>query len=339
MLFHLLKAPTDVLINRFKPVLLKKLDLISTIVNFLFSNDPLVYSMHQPLFLNNHSLLLNVVELFGDKSQFLVEYQKLLSMTLLTSQDVLRDVNKMQNTLSHLGESCLKTCDQMMNDILESVEFSKSLHFHTPFDLKLLTHRFWPNVEFISSCSFLQLQPLVDQAEHKYHLNEPYKKLVWSLMNGSIELEMDVNGSTKSYTVLPIESLVLMAFEHRNEWDIDELKTFLSIELSLVQFGMQYWVKQGIMKNKDNKLILGATEHKDMLITEEVIKMTPQLKIAMTMMKSIIRTRIKARLSEIETAAKKSVVFKTFKHSVVDILQIMISEKMITYDEGFYKSK
>ena len=343
MLFHLLRSSPSLLISLFQPILMKRSDLIENIVSLLFSQDPLVVAMHQPIFHSDNTLLLNMIDLFGDKSQFLKEYQKSLSHTLLKSSNVMEDVNKMQKTLAHLGESCLQTCDQMMQDIIYSAKFTQQVQSstHIPFDIKLLTQRFWPNVEFMS-CEFDSLiKPLFTKAQQVYHASEPHKQLVWSLTSGTMTIEVDYDNITKDYTVLPIQALIMLAFDKQQEWEIDELASHLKVKSAIIKEYSQIWISQGIMNFKDESttLVLGQCSNKSMLVQEQIVKMTPQLKIAMTMMRSIIRTRTKAQFSEIELAAKKSHVFKTFKHSVRDILQIMVQEKTVIYKDGFYRVK
>eukprot|EP00835_Amoeboradix_gromovi_P006991 NODE_978_length_2617_cov_0.200159.p1 type:complete len:623 gc:universal NODE_978_length_2617_cov_0.200159:361-2229(+) len=343
LVFRLLKLNPSPLILLFQPILIHRQDLITSIVDFLFSQDPLVLSMHQPVNFSDESLLLNIIQLFGDKSLFLKEYQKSLSTTLLSSTNVVEDVTKMQQTLSHLGETCLKSCDDMLCDILNSTAFTKQLPViddTISFNVKLLTQRFWPNVEYMS-CSFNDsIKPLFKQAEQVYHDKEPHKLLVWSLASSTITLELDYNNSCKNFTVLLIQGLILLSFnEIQQEWSLEELSQHLKVKPSVVKKYSNIWITNGIMHWKKNLLILGKSDSKEIVMLEQIIAITPQLKIAMTMMRSIIRTRTKAQVGEIEIAAKKSMVFKQFKHSVQEILQIMVKEKMITYKDGYYRIK
>eukprot|EP00834_Sanchytrium_tribonematis_P008584 NODE_1058_length_2395_cov_0.515679.p1 type:complete len:356 gc:universal NODE_1058_length_2395_cov_0.515679:1363-296(-) len=346
MLFSNLNQNPKPLVALFRSNLMKRENLITCIVNFLFSDDALVKTMNQKIFPTDSTLLMHIIELFGDRGGFMREYQRSLSSKLLTSQNIKKDVEIMKQTLSSLGEVCLKTSDQMLADIKNSEIFSHTFKNISPFqfDVKILTQRFWPNVEFTTKLDLpQQIQNPYLAAQKVFSQSNQHKILVWSITSGSYFLELNIDDTVKEFKVLPIEGLIILEFEKSPTLTFSQLSEKLKIPILMIKKYCKFWQKNDVLHLSGNTLQLvdSNLEKDNTIIMQEhqEIEITPQLKIAMNIMRSIIRTRVKAQLSEIEVSARKSPVFKTFKHSVAQILQLMVQQELVVYHEGFYKIK
>jgi anaphase-promoting complex subunit 2 len=63
-----------------------------------------------------------------------------------------------------------------------------------------------------------------------------------------VDLELDVDGTSRAFTVSPLLANVILHFEDREAWGLNELAKTLAVKPEQLRKRLAYWVNQGVVK-------------------------------------------------------------------------------------------
>ncbi|KOB76226.1 Anaphase-promoting complex subunit 2 [Operophtera brumata] len=204
------------------------------------------------------SMLVNV---YGSKELFVNEYRTLLADRLLAQSAINteREIRYLELLKLRFGESQLHFCEVMLKDISDSKRINALIQQEKSIEEL--------NKKFTSSAMILSAQfwpPFKDESlelpeEIKQHL-EAYTKsfealkgnrtLSWKPHLGIVNIEIEIGDKKKDFTVSPFNATLIMHFQNKPEWSIDELHQVMKVPVTVLRRKITYWQSMGLISEK-----------------------------------------------------------------------------------------
>lgn len=166
------------------------------------------------------------------------------------------------------GEQALQFCDIMLKDIATSKRMNKLIHDENEeikqLQTMIISHLFWPSFRNDT----LKLPPpildLFQNFQTEYRNIKKDRKIDWIPFLGVVDLEIDFNGETKSFSVNPFQATILYYFQEKPEWNLHDLAEIMDVSFDNVKRKINFWVGHGIIQNdgKDIYRLLEQGEEK-----------------------------------------------------------------------------
>lgn len=230
------------------------------------------------------SMLVNV---YGSKELFVNEYRTLLADRLLAQSAINTDkeIRYLELLKLRFGESQLHFCEVMLKDISDSKRINALIHQ----DLSIEEL----NKKFVSNAMILSAQfwpPFKDESlelpeEIKQHL-EAYTKsfealkgnrtLSWKPHLGNVNIEIEIGEKKLDLTVSPFNATLIMHFQNKPEWSIDELHQVMKVPVIVLRRKITYWQSMGLISEKTPDffvLVDGSDPNKSSVSTNQVQEM------------------------------------------------------------------
>lgn len=199
-----------------------------------------------------------VVDIYGSKELFVIEYRNLLAERLLTQLDFNPDkeIRNLELLKLRFGEALLHSCEVMLKDITDSkrinihIRSEASYSKEKLFDMSaiILSSQFWP----VFKKETIEPPPKVQKQFSIYTKHyEAYKgnrTLCWSALNGKVQLEVQLADKTLDLTVTPAQATIILHFENQSVWKINELGQVMKVNPLVLRKRINFWQTQGIIR-------------------------------------------------------------------------------------------
>jgi anaphase-promoting complex subunit 2 len=160
------------------------------------------------------------------------------------------------------GDSNLFCCEAMLRDISESKRinanvleqlFQKGKLDKSQLTLKciILSEQFWPKLKDEN----VELPNEIKQIQEKYTKSfealKGNRTLIWKNNLGQVTIDIDMgNNRVVEYNVNPIQAAVIMKFQEKDTWTLQELSQSLKMCSIGLRKKLGYWKSQGLIQEE-----------------------------------------------------------------------------------------
>eukprot|EP00644_Phytophthora_capsici_P001479 jgi/Phyca11/526540/estExt2_fgenesh1_pm.C_PHYCAscaffold_100100 len=176
-----------------------------------------------------------LVNIYGSRELFVNEYRMMLADKLLQNVefDTDRDVQTLELLKLRFGEDSLHQCEIMVRDI----EDSKRLNLN----------QFWPPLQDEDFILHPKVSKDIDAFKDAYHVLRNPRSLGWNTSLGSVQLSIELEGEEREFTVSPLQATIILYFEEKDRWSVEELASRLEISDDLLLKHISLWVNHGLI--------------------------------------------------------------------------------------------
>ncbi|XP_026205465.1 anaphase-promoting complex subunit 2 [Anabas testudineus] len=205
-----------------------------------------------------------LVSIYGSKDIFIDEYRAVLADRLLhqLNYNTAREIRNVELLKLRFGESHMHYCEVMLKDMADSRRINSNIREEEsrlseeeqpPLSLSaiILSSEFWPPLKEEK----LELPPLVCQAmeayTHRYEKLKAMRTLSWKLHLGSVTLDVELEDRTlTNLTVSPIHAAIILHFQEKSSWTLEELSMKLGAPKELVHRKLALWQQHGVLREE-----------------------------------------------------------------------------------------
>ncbi|XP_029293067.1 anaphase-promoting complex subunit 2 [Cottoperca gobio] len=205
-----------------------------------------------------------LVSIYGSKDIFIDEYRAVLADRLLhqLNYNTAREIRNVELLKLRFGESHMHYCEVMLKDMADSRRINTNIREEEsrlseeeqpPLSLSsiILSSEFWPPLKEEK----LELPPLVCQAmeayTHRYEKLKAMRTLSWKPHLGSVTLDLELEDRTlTNLTVSPIHAAIILHFQEKSTWTLEELSVKLGAPKELVHRKLALWQQHGVLREE-----------------------------------------------------------------------------------------
>uniref|UniRef100_A0A1A8GU40 Anaphase-promoting complex subunit 2 n=1 Tax=Nothobranchius korthausae TaxID=1143690 RepID=A0A1A8GU40_9TELE len=202
-----------------------------------------------------------LVSIYGSKDIFIDEYRAVLADRLLhqLNYNTAREIRNVELLKLRFGESHMHFCEVMLKDMADSRRINShiceeesrlSKEEQPPLTLSaiILSSEFWPTLKEEK----LELPAVVCQAmeayTHSYEKLKAMRTLSWKPHLGSVTLDVELEDRVLSHlTVSPIHAAIILHFQEKSSWTLEELSVKLGAPKELVHRKLAMWQQYGVL--------------------------------------------------------------------------------------------
>uniref|UniRef100_A0A1A8QLY2 Anaphase-promoting complex subunit 2 n=1 Tax=Nothobranchius pienaari TaxID=704102 RepID=A0A1A8QLY2_9TELE len=205
-----------------------------------------------------------LVSIYGSKDIFIDEYRAVLADRLLhqLNYSTAREIRNVELLKLRFGESHMNFCEVMLKDMADSRRINSHIREEEsrlseeeqlPLSLSaiILSSEFWPTLKEEK----LELPAVVCQAmeayTHSYEKLKAMRTLSWKPHLGSVTLDVELEDRVLSHlTVSPIHAAIILHFQEKSSWTLEELSVKLGAPKELVHRKLAMWQQHGVLKEE-----------------------------------------------------------------------------------------
>lgn len=207
-----------------------------------------------------------LVSIYGSTDLFVSEYRSLLSDKLLSnlSYNTDQEVATLELLKRRFGEDHLYSCEVMLRDVEDSrrinnaitSELKKNPQNVSDVDYVIISDNYWPTITSDDGSESIEHHPSIANRLKCYestyaNLKKP-RKLYPIRERGQVDLELSFkDGSTRSFTVLPLQATLISYFdedESTQQRSLKELAELCKQDEEDVRRRMAIWVTKGVLR-------------------------------------------------------------------------------------------
>ncbi|KAJ0001164.1 hypothetical protein NQD34_006184 [Periophthalmus magnuspinnatus] len=190
-----------------------------------------------------------LVSIYGSKDIFIDEYRAV-------------EIRNVELLKLRFGESHMHYYEVMLKDMADSrringnvreeeSRLNKEEQPSLPLSAIILSSEFWPTLKEEK----LELPPVVNRAmeeyTHRYEKLKAMRTLSWKPHLGSVTLDVELEDRTiTNLTVSPIHAAIILHFQDKSEWSLEELSAQLGAPRDLVHRKLALWQQQGVLREE-----------------------------------------------------------------------------------------
>ncbi|KAF4042388.1 Anaphase promoting complex (APC) subunit 2 [Phytophthora infestans] len=216
---------------------------------------------------SSDDILRILVNIYGSRELFVNEYRMMLADKLLQNLefDTDRDVQTLELLKLRFGEDSLQQCEIMVRDIEDSKrlngnvqstlersgataivavqgssgEEAKELFAQpgapsTRIDATIVSQQFWPPLQGDDFVLHPKVSKDIDAFKDAYHVLRNPRSLEWNTSLGSVQLSIELEGEEREFNVSPLQATMILYFEEKDRWSVEELATKLEISADVL---------------------------------------------------------------------------------------------------------
>ncbi|XP_030370351.1 anaphase-promoting complex subunit 2 [Scaptodrosophila lebanonensis] len=222
-----------------------------------FGIDPNILRNTSSKIMRSADIISMVVDIYGSKELFMVEYRNLMADRLLAQLDFNseKEIRNLELLKIRFGESLLHSCEVMLKDVTDSKRINSHIHGdgncneNQLFDISslIVSAQFWPSFNKES----LQLPEEIENEFKKYtKAYEAYKgnrTLNWRTVTGRVNILIEIGDRTMEMTVAPTQAVIIYHFQNKSEWGLEELSSLIKVPPSALRRRMSFWQNHGLI--------------------------------------------------------------------------------------------
>ncbi|KAL8002527.1 putative cullin, anaphase-promoting complex subunit 2, cullin domain superfamily [Plasmopara halstedii] len=208
---------------------------------------------------SSDDILRILVNIYGSRELFVNEYRIMLADKLLQNLefDTDRDVQTLELLKLRFGEDSLQQCEIMVRDVDDSKRLNRNAlsamenfaimkeastdnslaHSTTPssyVDATIVSQQFWPPLQGEDFKLHSKVSKDIDAFKEAYSVLRNPRSLDWNASLGSVQLSIELENEVREFTLSPIQATIILHFEDKNRWKIEELAAQLEISDDLL---------------------------------------------------------------------------------------------------------
>lgn len=203
-----------------------------------------------------------VVDIYGSKELFVIEYRNLLAERLLTqlNYNSEKELRNLELLKFRFGEALLHSCEVMLKDISDSKRINAHINNEVnycndkSFDMSalILSSQFWPvfKKETMELPDKVQFQ--FSSYTKQYEAYKGNRTLCWTPLNGKVQLEIELENKKLEMNVTPAQAAIILLFEKKSIWNVEELSSLMKISPLVLRKRINFWQTQGIISESED---------------------------------------------------------------------------------------
>lgn len=216
-------------------------------------------------FRRSADILSTLVNIYGSKELFVNEYRALLADRILMqyNYDVERELRYLELLKLRFGEAQLHFCEVMLRDVAESRRVNARIQeadkttgenneeteeTELEMNAMILSAQFWPAFRDEKIKLPAELQEHLDKYTRSFEQQKQNRTLVWKTHLGLMNIELELNGESLTFSVSPVQAAIIMKFQEKNQWSLEGLSHALEMTPSVLRRKLAFWQGQGLVK-------------------------------------------------------------------------------------------
>lgn len=217
-----------------------------------------------------------IVDIYGSKELFVNEYRNLLAERLLTQLDFNpeKEIRNLELLKLRFGEVLLHSCEVMLKDIsdskrinshiINSPKFTEDAQPNEPtVSCLIVSSQFWPTFKKESMELPEEVNKIFERYKKSYEEYKGNRTLVWSPLNGKVNIEIEINDKKLDMSVTPAQATIIMHFQNQKEWQLEELSSVINMPQSVLRRRIGFWQLQGLIRETQENLFALCDENQD----------------------------------------------------------------------------
>lgn len=216
------------------------------------------------------NIITMLVNIYGSKDLFVNEYKTLLSDRLLSSYsfNMEKEIRNLELLKLRFGDSNLFSCEAMLKDISESKRINANIleqfkqkeitKIETLEDISsnnlkclILSEQFWPKLKEEKVELATDLKEIQEKFIGCYEAFKGNRTLIWKNNLGQVTIDLEINGKVFEFSVTPIQCAVIMKFQEKETWSLQELSQSMKMCSFVLRKKLSFWKMQGVVKQSD----------------------------------------------------------------------------------------
>ena len=124
----------------------------------------------------------------------------------------------------------------------------------------ILSEQFWPKLKEEKIELPNDLKQIQEKFMSSYEAFKGNRTLIWKNNLGQVTIDIEVNGQTLEFTVTPILAAVIMKFQEKDTWSLQELSQSMKMCSFALKKKISYWKLQGLIVQVDQATTSTAGE-------------------------------------------------------------------------------
>ncbi|CAH0480053.1 unnamed protein product [Peronospora belbahrii] len=241
---------------------------------------------------SSDDILRILVNIYGSRELFVNEYRMMLADKLLQNRefDTDRDVQTLELLKLRFGEENLQQCEIMVRDIEDSKRVNLNIQSSMEnsavkaaardgrvmdqpdwaeyslsyVDATIVSQQFWPPLQGEDFVLHPTVSKRIDAYTESYHVLRNPRSLNWNASLGSVQLSIDMQGEEREFTVSPLQATLILYFEERDRWTVEELAAKLEVSDDVLLKHVSLWLNHGLVSfASGRKELVASTSFQD----------------------------------------------------------------------------
>ncbi|XP_077162415.1 anaphase-promoting complex subunit 2 isoform X2 [Paroedura picta] len=204
-----------------------------------------------------------LVSIYGSKDLFINEYRTLLADRLLHqfNYSAEREIRNVELLKLRFGEAQMHYCEVMLKDMADSRRINTNIRDEEqklpeeerpPFSLVavILSSEFWPPLKEEKLELPEQIKEAMEAYSKKYEKLKAMRTLNWKHHLGLVKLDVELADRTLSLSVSPVHAAIILHFQSKSTWTLDELSEVLKVPVTSLRRKMTLWLQQGVLREE-----------------------------------------------------------------------------------------
>ncbi|XP_073456018.1 anaphase-promoting complex subunit 2 [Aquarana catesbeiana] len=312
-----------------------------------------------------------LVSIYGSKELFINEYRTLLADRLLHqfSYSSEREIRNVELLKLRFGEAQMHYCEVMLKDMADSRRINTNIRDEEeklpeeerpPFNLVavILSSEFWPALKEEKLELPEQIKETMDMFTRRYEKLKAMRTLNWKHHLGLVSLDVELADRTLSYSVSPVHAAIILNFQNKSTWTLEELSEVLKVPVASLRRKMTFWLQQGVLredpqgtfmvieeeqKDQAEKVVLiDSDEEGDSAMASQADQKEEELQLFWTYIQAMLTNLESLPLERIHSMLKMfvmtgPVVTEIDIQELQGYLQKKVSDQQLVYSGGVYR--
>lgn len=204
----------------------------------------------------NSDIISMLVNVYGSKELFVNEYRTLLADRLLSqlSCDTEKEIRYLELLKLRFGESQLHYCEVMLKDIANSKRINQHIKQKSDYNENdismsgmIVSAQFWPPFKSEELNLHPRVKSQMEEYTRAFETLKGNRTLCWKNHLGIVNLEIELADKTLELSVTPIYATILMHFQDKNVWKLDELSHTMHVPPTVLRRKIGFWQSHRII--------------------------------------------------------------------------------------------
>ncbi|XP_072422395.1 anaphase-promoting complex subunit 2 isoform X2 [Chiloscyllium punctatum] len=306
-----------------------------------------------------------LVSIYGSKELFINEYRTLLADRILHhfSYVTCREIRNLELLKLRFGEAQMHFCEVMLKDVADSRRINSHIHEEdqeTPLHLNamILSGEFWPPLKEEKLELPIEVKEAMDAYTKKYEKLKAMRSLNWKPHLGNVDLEIELADRTLSVSVSPVHAAIIMHFQQKSTWTLDELSDALKVPVIALRRKIALWQQQGVLKEdptdtftvieeeqkdqQEKMVLIDSDEEGDSAMASQADQKEEELQLFWTYIQGMLTNLESLPLERIHTMLKMfvmtgPVMAEIDMQELQAFLQKKVKDHQLVYSGGVYR--
>ncbi|XP_036607561.1 anaphase-promoting complex subunit 2 [Trichosurus vulpecula] len=313
-----------------------------------------------------------LVSIYGSKDLFINEYRTLLADRLLHqfNYSAEREIRNVELLKLRFGEAQMHYCEVMLKDMADSRRINANIRDEEerlpeeerpPFSLiaVILSSEFWPTLKEEKLELPEQIKEAMEAYSKRYEKLKAMRTLSWKHHLGLVTLDVELADRTLSLSVSPVHAAVLLHFQSKSSWSLEELSEVLKVPVASLRRKMALWLQQGVLREEppgtfsvieeeqprdrvDKVVLLDSDEEGDSAMASQADQKEEELQLFWTYIQAMLTNLESLSLERIHSMLKMfvmtgPVVTEIDLQELQGFLQKKVRDQQLIYSGGVYR--